>query len=86
MTQEHRPVHGLDVGCPTGKLTHPTRADAAKVAKRFRLRGEHLRPYPCPLTPGCGGWHIGHIPQAAMRGVRSATSVYQRRNRKRGAA
>jgi hypothetical protein len=58
------------IGCPTGKQTYATPAEAARAvalvadrrsrhsaaARRTWLKGK-LKHYRCKV---CGGWHIGH--------------------------
>lgn len=33
----------------------------------------HLRPYRCP---GCGHWHLGHLPDVVRHGHATATDIY----------
>ena len=62
--------------CPSGKRTHPDRASAKRHAANVRRsNGEHLRPYRCP---SCDLWHVGHLPDDVVRGIRSADEHYQR--------
>lgn len=59
--------------CSSGKRAYITRK-AAKAAAQ-KIPG-HLRPYQCPE---CGPlWHNGHIPNAVIRGLRSADEHYDR--------
>lgn len=61
--------------CPSGKWTYLTRSAAKKHAKRV---GDGLRPYKCHA---CDLWHVGHKPDATMRGEMSASEFHARRVR-----
>ena len=60
--------------CPSKKWAYTTRAAAKRHAKRV---GDGLRPYLC----SCGFWHVGHKPDATMRGEMSAADFHARRVR-----
>jgi hypothetical protein len=74
---KHQENDDAATGCPTGKRAHSTRRGAKRHALLLRqLYGDHLRPYECPT---CGLWHVGHLPDDVVRGLRSADQHYQRR-------
>ncbi len=56
----------------TGKVAYPTRREARRRG-RAALPGEHLSAYRHGQH-----WHVGHLPQAAMEGVKSRREVYGR--------
>lgn len=71
----HKNEQGIATNsCPTGKISYPTRASAHDAAVRARKRGEHVRPFRC--VRDCGGWHVGHIPAATVRGQMTAADYY----------
>lgn len=57
---------GFDGSCqPCGKRIYRTRSRARQAIKS--LRGQAMRPYPCPEP--AGGWHIGHYEYKSLRGA-----------------
>lgn len=63
-------LSGFD--CPCGKQGFTTRV-LAKRAARTKHPGLHLAVYPCGRL-----WHFGHLPQAALAGVKGRREVYRR--------
>lgn len=66
--KEHR-VSGeyTTYNCPTGKRTYSSRKAAKASYKQHLRKHDHMRAYTCPE---CGGWHLGHLDYATMRGLR----------------
>lgn len=61
-------------GCSSGKRAWMGRADAKSAANQAARNGlDKLRPYQCPE---CGLWHIGHLPQAVLRGEVGRSDYY----------
>lgn len=52
-----------------------TKDNAKKAIKRVRHKGDTgMREYPCSEIFGV--WHIGHLPQATLQGLKTAREVY----------
>lgn len=52
-----------------------TKDNAKKAIKQLRRKGgTGMREYPCSEV--FGAWHIGHLPQATMWGLKTADEVY----------
>ncbi|HET6910187.1 MAG TPA: hypothetical protein VFH54_12665 [Mycobacteriales bacterium] len=68
-----RKLHAMGAtnACPTGKIGYPARICARSAARR--MQWTHLRPYRCQQ---CSLWHLGHLPQATVAGVKAARDVY----------
>lgn len=64
-----------------GKQAYGNRKTARAAIRRAPFAGTGMREYRCPDFPF--GWHIGHLPSAARRGVRAAGDA-ARANRRRG--
>lgn len=63
--------------CGCGKRAHITRSSAEEHQRRLRQSGDKgSRPYRCP--EGNGLWHVGHLPDAVIRGDVTATEHYGR--------
>jgi hypothetical protein len=65
---------------PCGKRTFATRKKAQKTAKQIPGRGLHA--YKCPTNEG---WHLGHLPDAVVRGIVPKSVFEDSVDRKRGA-
>lgn len=59
------------------KRAYVSRSVARRVLRCARYDTKGMREYRCPHGIG---WHIGHLPQAAVAGVKSAAKVYRRPN------
>ncbi len=57
----------------TLKVRYLTRRSAQRA--RHLLRGQHVRPYWCRQHLA---WHLGHLPQAVLLGIKVADEVYRR--------
>lgn len=67
-------AHGVSASNACGKVAHPTRRVARRVAALYPT--EHLRPYRCAH---CHWWHLGHLPPAVVRGIATADEIYHPR-------
>lgn len=85
MTRRDAPPPGVWYPCPrTGKRGYLDRADAR--AARARTKGSRggdkdgaLSIYRCRDDeggPGCGRFHIGHLPRAVVKGEAQRADVY----------
>lgn len=64
------------IHCPDcGKRRYIKRAGAKAVIKSLP-DNRAMREYRCPVGEG---WHIGHLPSAVRRGLRSDVEEYNRR-------
>lgn len=67
--------HGEAWCQPCQKLAHVSRKAARAAIKRYPSNAR-LRAYQCPHDGFY--WHVGHLPQATVRGVATADEVYGR--------
>lgn len=67
---------GLGEDCSCGKMSFPTKAAARLYLKRQGPRAKRMRPYNCPEV---GTVHVGHIPEAVVRGELTASEHYANR-------
>lgn len=72
MSNPAAPKRWVRTNCPSGKRGYSSRRDAKKALEQAPL--SHMRPYRCPHCPY---WHNGHLPQAVLRGERTADQHYQ---------
>lgn len=56
-------------GCPSGKVTYESEAEAKKTAALLRKQGTQLQVYRCQ---DCGLWHTASAPKKFKKPVRHA--------------
>jgi hypothetical protein len=63
------------------KLYYSSRGNAKQNLKRLRHHGkQHV--YECPTHEGW--WHVGHLPEAVVRGEHGREELVQSRRREKG--